>query len=239
MMLIAPLLFTLSFASADPATELAASVKKNAGGDEMSKVAELKFKFVVYVKGEKKMQAEHRWDLLHSRDRVMWTDRNGTKRDAIVDLSTKKAEGTIDGKKPDDAAQKELGEKTYARWVNDSYWLMLPLKLLDPGVHRELEPQREVKGKKYDVLKLSFEKVGLTPGDVYWLYVDPATKEIARWEMQLQGEKGPPEGTTFEDYRKVGPLKLALNHVSSDGNERIVLEDVAALTKVEDGDFRL
>jgi hypothetical protein len=239
MMLTPCLLFTLSFASADPATELAASVKKTAGGEELSKVAELRFKFVVYEKGEKKMLAEHRWDLVHSRDRVMWTDRKGTKRDGIVDLQTKKADGTVDGKKPEDAAQKELGEKTYARWVNDSYWLMLPLKVLDPGVRREMEPQRDVKGKKYDVLKLSFENVGLTPGDVYWLYVDPETKEIARWEMQLQGQKGPPEGTTFEDYRKIGPLKLALNHVTSDGNERIVLEDVQVLTKVEDGDFRL
>jgi hypothetical protein len=232
-------LTAMVLASVDPATQLAQRVYERAGGPSLKKVAELRFSFVVYKKTEKVMEAVHRWDLRHSRDRVTWKDRKGVERDAVVDLKTRAAKGTLDKKPPSEADAKELGEKTYARWVNDSYWLMLPLKLLDPGVHRALEEKREHAGKQYDILKLSFDHVGLTPGDQYWLFIDPDTNEIARWTMQLEGEKGPPEGNSFADYRAVGPLRLALDHVTDDGAERIALENVEALEAVNAEDFSI
>src|SRR5437764_481064 len=199
--------------ASDPATQLAERVHRAAGGDRYAEVKELKFKFVVYEGGEKRFVADHRWDIERARDRVLWKDKTGVERDAIIDLGTNKAEGKIDGKKAEGPDREELAKKAYARWVNDTYWLILPLKLLDPGVHRTLEPQREYGGKKYDVLKLSFDHVGLTPGDQYWLFINPATAHIERWEMLLEGSKPPPEANSFTDYRAVGPLMLALDHL--------------------------
>ncbi|MFN2412818.1 MAG: DinB family protein, partial [Pyrinomonadaceae bacterium] len=34
----------------------------------------------------------------------------------------------------------------YARWVNDSYWLLGPLKVLDPGVKLTYEGSKESEG---------------------------------------------------------------------------------------------
>src|SRR6185436_20813973 len=125
----------------------------------------------------------------------------------------------------------------YARWINDSYWLMLPLKLLDPGVVRTREEDRPWNGKTYQVLRLEFQKVGLTPGDRYWLFIDPKTARIERWEMVLEGQKPPAEGFAFVDYQPIGPLALPLDHVSDDQKEHIKLEGVEALTAVDPQDF--
>jgi uncharacterized protein DUF6503 len=233
-----PVLLNLAAAD-DPSTELARRIHEKAGGDELATIAEIRFKLVVYQTGTKAFEAEHRWDLRNQRDHVVWIDRNGVRMDGVVDLRTRQARGVIAGRVMNEGVRRELSEKAYARWVNDAYWLMLPLKLLDPGVIRKLEAPRVVKGKKYDVLKLSFDKVGLTPGDEYYLYIDPETGDIQHWVMELEGAKASPEGTTFENYRKIGPLRLPLDHASDDGREKVNLEDVKVLTAVDEDDFRI
>jgi hypothetical protein len=87
------------------------------------------------------------------------------------------------------------------------------------------------------VLGLAFEGVGLTPGDRYSLFIDPETHRIARWEMQLEGQSGPPRGTSFIDYASVGPLTLSLDHVNDDGTRHIRFEGVEALDRVAASDF--
>jgi len=123
--------------------------------------------------------AFHRWDPRGARDYVTWTE-DGHAYDVIVDLRARTATGTLDGAALTGPASQEAGAKAYERWVNDAYWLLLPLKLLDPGVTVTLEPAREHAGKQLEVLALQFAQVGLTPGDRYWLYVDPQTARIER-----------------------------------------------------------
>jgi hypothetical protein len=209
-----------TFTATDAASRLAQRVHESAGGSKLDQVAELRFTFVVMDGDKKLFEAAHKWDRLHARDRVAWTDKTGTHRDVVVDLASHAAD-----------------DPGYARWVNDSYWLMLPLKLLDPGVHRKLEDQRDWRGKKYDVLRLSFDHVGLTPGDMYWLYVDPTSARIERWEMKLEGQKEPPHGNDFSKHTAIGPLTLALDHVMDDGKKRIVFEGVESLNAVVASDF--
>src|SRR5688572_6382594 len=89
---------------------LARAVHRAAGGDRLGEVAELEFHFVVWDGETKKLDAHHRWDLRRERDRVTWTDKDGVRRDAIVDLATRTASGTIDGASPaDEAAKASLG----------------------------------------------------------------------------------------------------------------------------------
>ena len=38
-----------------------------------------------------------------------------------------------------------------------------------------IEGQESLEGESYRKLKVQFEGVGLTPGDTYWAYLDPAT----------------------------------------------------------------
>jgi hypothetical protein len=221
-----------------PARALARRVAEAAGIAQFGEVAALRFTFVVARNGERAFVAAHAWDVRAGRDRVRWTE-DGHAWDVVVDLHARTATGTVDGAPIADADTAAAAEKAHERWVNDSYWLILPLKLLDPGVNLALEAPRELDGRPHEVLALSFAGVGLTPGDRYWLIVDPQTHRIVRWEMVLEGQQPPPRGTSFVDYASVGPLTLALDHVNDDGTRHIRFEDVAALTRVDESDFAL
>jgi hypothetical protein len=221
----------------DPARALAEKVFAAAGGNRLGEVAELTFRFVVLDGDKRIFEALHRWDLKGWRDRVTFTDRKGVRYDIVVDLKTKAARGTKDGAPAAGADLEELSKKAYARWVNDAYWLAMPLKLLDRGVNLTAEAPRDYEGKRYEILKLSFGQVGLTPGDNYWLFIDPETYRVVRWEMLLQGDSPPPQGVSWQDYRAVGPLWLAHDHVEAGG--RVVFEDTAASATVNEADFTL
>lgn len=112
----------------------------------------------------------------------------------------------------------EEAAKAWAWFVNDSYWLLVPSKLFDPGVNRKLDEQGR--------LVLTFGDVGLTPGDRYMMTVDRDDWRVERWDFVLEsGRKG---GFAWSDYQKVGPLTLSTKRVADDGNFVIRFENVVA-----------
>ena len=204
-----------------PADVLAHEVWRAAGGAHLDEVGQIDFVFVVEDAGSIVFEAAHRWDRRSGRDRVSWTDGEGVLRDAVVDLGSKRACGHVDGVAAEGEGADALAEAAYARWVNDAYWLMVPLKVRDAGVRRRLG------GGEGDTrrLELTFEDVGLTPGDRYVLDVDPEGR-VTRWEMTLQGSEPPPKGVTFGGHTAVGPLTLPLEHSVEGGERRVLLRDV-------------
>ena len=54
-----------------------------------------------------------------------------------------------------------------------------------------------------------FAGVGLTPKDVYWLYVDQKTHLVDEWKFVLNGESKPPSAFAWSDWKKVGSIQLA------------------------------
>jgi len=196
-----------------------------------SRVYALAFRFVVMQNGERAFEAMHHWDRLRERDLVEWTGRDGKARRAVVDLRTHRACGTIDGVVAADTDLDALSEQAYQRFINDSYWFVMPLKLEDPGVHLVREAPRERDGTRYSILHMTFAHVGLTPGDQYWLFINPTSQRIDRWEMKLEGQEGPPTGTSFTDYRDVAGLMLAHDHVSDDGTRHVLFEDTGSFDR--------
>lgn len=81
-------------------------------------------------------------------------------------------------------------DRAYRSFVNDTYWLLQPAKLFDPGVTRAFEPDSSNAARQ--VVRLSFDQVGLTPGDRYWLYFAPEDAGLyGAWRFHLQGEAAP------------------------------------------------
>ena len=78
-------------------------------------VKTIDFTFAVEKGGETLVSAEHHWDVVAQTDRVKWKGKEVT-----VNLA--------------DPATDEDAKAAYARWVNDSYWLLAPLKLKDRGL---------------------------------------------------------------------------------------------------------
>lgn len=187
------------------AVELAKAVWKAHGGEAWHAVKRIRFTFNVGQDGKTLLSAAHDWQVSEGRDTVTWGDHSAT-----ANLFSDKQAG-------------ELEEKAYARWVNDSYWLLAPLKLLDKGVVLKYGGEQEVEGMKFEVLHLSYEDVGLTPRDRYNLYIDPETKLVRRWDYMPNPEKK--VSATWEGYKEFGGLKLATEHRM--GDKRIYFTDIS------------
>lgn len=119
----------------------------------------------------------------------------------------------------------------YGRFINDSYWLLAPLKVLDPGVKLEDGGTATFDGRNARVLKASFSGVGLTPGDVYRHYLDPATGTMVGWEYTLENKQ---EGKwKWLDVADFAGLKLSTRKVTEDGSKTIKLENVSVSVTVD------
>jgi hypothetical protein len=178
------------------AQELAQEVWRASGGENWKDVTAIRFTFIVEQEGKQLARAEHHWDVVAGTDHVKWTAKDGTAKDETVNLQSPPQDGD--------------GKAAYARWVNDSYWLLAPLKVLDPGVKLSHGGTKETQGVECELLRLSFEQVGLTPGDQYVLYVDPQTKLVRAWDYIPGPEKV--MHSTWENYQQFGGLKLATEH---------------------------
>ena len=108
----------------------------------------------------------------------------------------------------------------YRAWINDSYWLLMPLKLDDGGVSFG-RPQMAQDGL---IVTMSFDGVGLTPGDEYDLRVDLGRDVIDQWTYRPNAETT--LTFTWEGYEEFGGLYLSTVHEPLDGGPRITFEDV-------------
>jgi hypothetical protein len=171
--------------------QLADAVWKASGGENWPNVKAIDFTFAVEKGGKTLVSAEHHWEVAAQTDHVKWKD-----KDVTVNLA--------------EPGTGEEAKAAYARWVNDSYWLLAPLKLKDRGVQVAEEGRKTIDGAEREVLRLSFGQVGLTPHDQYRFYIDPATKLVTSWDYMP--EPGKTVHGTWENYLKSGGLTLATDH---------------------------
>ena len=99
-------------------------------------------------------------------------------KDRRAYLKSKDYEVGFDGKvawaKPD--ASKVPGKSAAFYYNLDFYFIGVPFLLKDPGVIASEEGESVINGKTYETLKITFgSEVGLTPEDVYYLYLNPKT----------------------------------------------------------------
>jgi hypothetical protein len=135
-----------------------------------------------------------------------------------------------------EAATSETLRVVDARFVNDNYWLLFPLhvywdvnaSVTDAGAaDLPIGPGR---GRR--ILVSYPEKIGYTPADVYEMFVDDDFR-IREWIYRKGGADLPTRITTWEDYRRLGPLTVSLDHRSKDGSFRLWFTDVEVKLKGE------
>ena len=101
----------------------------------------------------------------------------------LMNIQAHKGRAWIEGKEVRDAKErKALIDKGYERWVNNSYWLLMPYKLLDPGVNLHyVGVDTSEAGQVSDVIELTFDHVGLTPNNRFRVYIDKKTGMVCQW----------------------------------------------------------
>jgi hypothetical protein len=164
------------------------------GGEDLWAATRLlRFDFTSRRDGKQGAVHSHWWDRTTGDYRVEGTDREGRTYRVLFDLDDRQGRAWRDGREASGEELAKLLEMGYARFINDTYWLLMPWKWLDPGVTLTHEGRRTVDGADYEVLTLAFASgVGLTSNDRYWAYVSPDSGRIARWAYVLQDAQGAP-----------------------------------------------
>jgi hypothetical protein len=228
--IITAVLFLAAAVSAQPAPK-ADDVAKHAiqslAGSAWEKARYIAFTFDVERDGKIVASFPQRWDRYTGDYRVSGKNREGKDILVIMNINTKQGKAWVDGVEvADPKDQLTFG---YRRFINDTYWLLMGFKTFDPGVTREYAGEKKNDaGQDYDLVKLSFSNVGLTPGDQYWMWVNRKTGLVDEWDMKLEGSKpeDEPQAVIFYDYKNFGGLNISTKREIKGKNQFIKLDDI-------------
>jgi hypothetical protein len=215
------------------AIEIAGKAMEALGGEAAwNNTHYLRFTFAVDREGKTVVSRTHTWDKWTGRYRLEGTDRDGKSFAVLMDLNTKDGKALQDGKPVSGDELKKALENAYGAWVNDTYWLIMPYKMMDPGVVLAYDGESKEGGAVHDKVRLTFDGVGLTPKDKYWAYVNRQTGLVDRWDFVLKGEAKAPTSFTWEGWKKYGNVMLAPERKNPKDGTRIyfpLLEVPAAI----------
>lgn len=224
-------------AESDPAAvKIAERVMEALGGsDAWRGTRYIRFDFAVERGGKQLMRRAHFWDKWTGDYRVEAATRDGGPYVAVMNLNTREGRAWSGGEELEgDALAKHL-EDAFASWTNDTYWLLAPYKMLDPGVNLSVAGEEAKDGKTWDRVALTFEGVGLTPKDRYWMWVNRDTGLVDRWDFVLKGSDDPPASFTWEGWSRHGRIQLANDHRALEGDTRIYFPVLDAPASLPEG----
>ena len=216
------------------------------GADAFASAPYLRFNFGVETPQGQQVVARHLWNRSTGEYRVEWESGPDSNYVALVnvrDVEDQRPEGTIylNGTELTGEAAEAAREQAYGRFINDTYWLLAPLKVYDSGVNRHYAADSST--AEHEVLRLTFGDVGLTPGDTYWFSVPAETGRLDRWSMHLQGmgEEAAPRSYTWTDYVTLeapdGDVTLATRHEAVEGEQAILTNQLALPSSAPAGAF--
>jgi hypothetical protein len=179
----------------------------------------------------------HCWDKYTGNHRLEGKNQQGQAFVVLENINTRQGSAFLNGQPvPQDQLQAYL-DGAYQAWANDTYWLLMPYKLQDPGVNLEYVGSEEIDGVRYEKLHLTFgQNVGLTPGDQYWAYINPRTGLMERWSYILQNQdpNSQPTQWLWQGWQKYGSIMLAPNRVQVGGDGRIEFTGIEVAGDVPD-----
>jgi hypothetical protein len=171
----------------------------------------------------------HAWDRRGDRHRVEGKNRQGQPFVMMHRMDATGGAAWMNGVAIEGDSLAKLVKRATSLWINDTYWMLMPYKLRDPGVRLRYDGEARDGDAVYDRLALSFENVGDTPGDRYWVHVNRANHRVEKWEYVLQGSAPPPELWTWEGWEEHGGLWFPTVH--RNGNRAIYTRDVEVVTE--------
>ena len=225
-------------AQSDPAAvTLADQVLAALGGrDAWERTRYIAFDFVASRRDTVVSRRSLAWDKASNRIKLVLKNAQGKSFAVWTDLAHKDGTVLVDGAPADSATKRQWLDRAHAVWVNDTYWLLMPFKLRDPGVTLKAGG-RDSTGKA-SILELSFAGVGLTPGDRYRVHVDDTTHLVTGWEMMLEGNKdGRWKPAQWTGWKSVGDVKLAERRHIPDDQVVITFENLTTARSAPPGAF--
>jgi hypothetical protein len=129
----------------------------------------------------------------------------------VVDIHTDEGEIWLGGEAQSqpDTIQKYVSQAK-STWINDSYWLVMPYKLKDSGVTLKYLETVGAKDSLRHKLQLTFQDVGDTPENKYWVFVNNTSKLIDEWQFFTRFDDEEARfSTPWNDYNRYGDILLS------------------------------
>jgi hypothetical protein len=199
---------------------------------------------LVAMGGEKNYNATRfiQWDFVNRK--LAWDKLTGNVRVenpaanqvVLVNINTLKGKVFENGVLvTDENKANALLEKGKNWWINDAYWLVMPWKLQDPGVTLSyVKTDTLATGKLADVLQLTFDGVGVTPENKYWVYVGQEDHLVQQWAYyQNFNDMEPKFLKPWNNYQKQGDILLSYDRP----NENVGPKNVVVKTTFDSSIF--
>ena len=210
-------------------------------GPTWEKARYFSFTFIVERQGKVFNSFPQRWDRVTGNYRVSGKDQQGNNLEIVMNINTLKGRAIQNGVRVTNPGRlSDLMLFGYRRWVNDTFWLLMPLKMLDPGAHRTMEGERNDScGRLWDVVRLNFDHGALSPKDTYWAWVNRDTGVVEEWDMKIEamGAEDPPVEVIFRDYRRVGGVLISTRREVKRADQVVRFDDLQILPDVPRGAF--
>ncbi len=166
----------------------------------------------------------HVWDKWTGRLRFEEDDRV-----TLMNIHTRKGRvwrGGVEITEPD--SLKRYLDRGYRAWINDSYWLVMPYKLKDPGVTLEYNGESRMEnGRAAHVLTLTFTEVGVTPENRYDVYVDKEGMRVSEWAFYRNASDPKPKfRTPWADWKRYGKILLSADRGHRRHTDLAVFDDL-------------
>ena len=204
------------------------------GGGAFEHARYLSFTFTV-IKDKKEIASfPQRFDRYTGDYHVSGRRPDGIPFEATINVKTGSVRGTIQGRAvttPEE--QKKLFQFGYERYINDVFWLLMPMMMLDPPYTRVYDgPRTDTCGHTWDLLKLTVEdKPGNPPAGTYWPWINRDTGLVDEWDMKPAGLNAdqPPVEVTFREYRRIAGLLISVRRDLRPAIQTVRFDDLQIL----------
>lgn len=220
----------------DPkAVEIANAMKQALGGDDAWQNTHFaRFDFIVKQGSKTVLERSHLWDKWTGRYRLEEKTKDGKPEVVLFNSGTKQGSVYIEGKQVEGAEAGKALDDAYGAYINDMWWLAMPWKWMDQGVNLKYLGVKKRGAETDDEVQLTFNHVGLTPGDTYHAFVSQDSHLMTHWDYVLETHE---KGSWDWDYGETHGIKLAANHTSADKKTEINMGTVAVLDSADDAFF--
>jgi hypothetical protein len=143
----------------------------------------------------------------------------------LMNVHSKKGKVFVNGQEITQAdSLKKYMDMGVQMWENDSYWLVMPFRLIEPGVMlKYLDEDVAQTGETADVIEVSFTSGPFT-GKKYLVYVDKVNRFVIQWSIYSKADNEDPTLVTgWSDYEKYHNIWLA------SGRGRHEITDIAVV----------
>ncbi len=182
----------------------------------------------------------HIWDKHTGNVRIEFADReSGDQIILLMNINTLEGRAWRNG---DEVADSEALTKMLKRgqgaWINDSYWLLMPYKLKDPGVTLNYLGEKMMEGgRPAEVVQLTFTDVGNTPQNKYHVYIDKNTQLVEQWDFFSNADDSEPNfKIPWRDWKRHGRIMLSGDRGEMRGRP-VKLTDVAVFDELPESIF--